>query len=143
VFQEINEAVSAVTHNASEIAAACREQSTGIQEVNRAVVAMNQLVQTSTAMIGQSTTVAEGLRREAQSLASLVSRFNVGEGEVPDTRLGKLANAPPAKPSRRERRPAPTLGRASDPSEAELAQAVVRGFFEAIEPPTDRTKRRD
>lgn len=105
VFEEINEAVSAMTHNASEIAAACREQSTGIQEVNKAVVAMNHLVQTSTDMIGQSTTVAEELRREAQSLASVISRFNVGEAEVPDTRLHTPVDVPPAEPEAREPRP--------------------------------------
>jgi methyl-accepting chemotaxis protein len=143
VFEEINEAVSAVTHNASEIAAACREQSTGIQEVNSAVVAMNQLIQTSTAMITQSTTVAEELRREAHSLASVVSRFNVGDGEVPDTQLRKPAHASPARHSGREPPPEPALEPASETSEQELAEAVVRDFFESLEPPSDRTRRRN
>jgi methyl-accepting chemotaxis protein len=128
VFEEINQAVSAMTHNASEIAAACREQSTGIQEVNKAVVAMNHLVQTSTDMIGQSTTVAEELRREAQSLASVISRFNVGQGEAPDTRLRTPGDAPPAEHDAREPGPEPTPARPRRPR-ARADAGSGRGFL--------------
>jgi methyl-accepting chemotaxis protein len=139
VFKEIDEAVSAVTRNASEIAAACREQSTGIQEVNTAVVAMNHLVQTSTAMIAQSTSVAEGLRKEAQSLAQVVARFNVGERATAIDMAqppGRGAGSPP----RHLAEPAPAV---HSSSEDDVAQAVVRDFFESLKPPFDGAKRRD
>jgi hypothetical protein len=107
--------------------------------VNTAVVAMNQLVQTSTAMIAQSTGVAEGLRREAQSLATVVARFNVG-----DRRAASEAGLLPVRAA------APTTleanAAAAGPprvSEDAVARAVVRDFFESVRPPANGVRRRD
>ena len=124
----------------TRILAACREQSTGIQEVNTAVVAMNHLVQTSTAMIAQSTSVAEGLRKEAQSLALVVARFNVGERPV-SKELAQPPGGAGRAPQRHLADPAPGAAQAS--SEDEVAQAVVRDFFESLKPPFDGARRRD
>jgi methyl-accepting chemotaxis protein len=139
VFKEIDEAVSTVTRNASEIAAACREQSTGIQEVNTAVVAMNHLVQTSTAMIAQSTSVAEGLKKEAQSLATVVARFNVGDRAAAREAAplpGRGGGTPP-------RQPEAVPGNPQHVNEDEVAQVVVRDFFESLRPPANGVRRRD
>ncbi|MRV76200.1 HAMP domain-containing protein [Duganella sp. FT92W] len=60
---------------------ASAEQSTGIQEVNRAVTQMDAITQQNAALVEQAAAAAESLREQAQGLARAVSTFRLrGEG---------------------------------------------------------------
>ena len=61
-----------------EIAGSAREQATGLEQVNKAVVQIDQMTQQNAAMVDQSTTSSHALANEAKTLAELVSRFKVG-----------------------------------------------------------------
>jgi len=63
----------------SEIAASAQEQAAGLQQVNTAVNQMDQVTQQNAAMVEESTAASHSLTAEAESLARLISRFEVGE----------------------------------------------------------------
>lgn len=66
---EIDEVVGA-------IAAAAREQATGLAQVNAAVNQMDQVVQQNAAMVQQAAAATDGLRRESREMLQAVARFD-------------------------------------------------------------------
>lgn len=76
-MHEIVTSVRRVTSIMSEIAAASREQSTGIDQVNLAVVQMDQTTQQNAALVEETSAAAASLEEQAQRLQSVVSRFQV------------------------------------------------------------------
>ena len=96
-LQRIVGQVAEITGLVSEIAASAQEQSTGLAQVNTAVNQMDQVTQQNAAMVEQSTAASHALAQEAQELARLVARFE----------LGKTGAAPAAAPVRRTQAPAP------------------------------------
>ncbi|MDD9941815.1 MAG: methyl-accepting chemotaxis protein [Myxococcales bacterium] len=83
VFDEIAADVESISQSASEIAAATREQATGIEEVNKAVVMMDQLVSSSTAMIGEVSGAANAMGADADDLARSVAMFKLPNRGTP------------------------------------------------------------
>ena len=77
-LQSIVAKVGEIDALVSEISASAQEQSTGLAEVNTAVNQMDQVVQQNAAMVEQSTAASHSLAQEAQEMARLVARFNVG-----------------------------------------------------------------
>jgi methyl-accepting chemotaxis protein len=65
-----------------QIATAAQEQSTGLKEINVAINAMDQITQTVAAMVEESTAASHALSEEADQVASLISRFDVGANVV-------------------------------------------------------------
>jgi methyl-accepting chemotaxis protein-1 (serine sensor receptor) len=61
----------------AEIMAASQEQSTGIEEVNRAIVQMDQATQQNAALVEEASAAAQQLREEADSLARAVGAFRI------------------------------------------------------------------
>lgn len=78
-MDEIVGAVKKVTDTLAEIAAASREQSEGIEQVNAAVLNMDSVVQQNAALVEQSTAAADSMRMQAENLLQLVTRFKLGE----------------------------------------------------------------
>jgi methyl-accepting chemotaxis protein len=60
------------------MAASAEAQSTGIAQINVAIGQMDQSTQQNAAMVEQSTAAAVSLGREADAMAELVGRFEVG-----------------------------------------------------------------
>ena len=95
---EINSAVV-------EIASAAQEQATGLAEVNTAVNQMDQVTQQNAAMVEQSTAASHALAGEADELARLMGRFQLGQEEggmptnVEPLRRPAKAAPRPAKPT--------------------------------------------
>jgi methyl-accepting chemotaxis protein len=77
---EIVGAAKRVSDIVAEIAAASQEQSTGIDQVSRAVTQMDRLTQTNVTQTGTLSSTARDLAGEAQRLLALVSRFTLGDG---------------------------------------------------------------
>jgi len=81
-LQRIVGRVAEIDGLVSEISASAQEQATGLQQVNTAVNQMDQVTQQNAAMVEQSTAASHSLSQEAESLASSVSRFRIGDGSV-------------------------------------------------------------
>jgi methyl-accepting chemotaxis protein len=91
-LDEIVGAVKRVTDLVGEIAAASQEQSTGIDQVNRAVGQMDRVVQDTATQTEALSTTAQGLAAQAAELHGLVGRFVVAGGAAAAT--AAVAGAP-------------------------------------------------
>ena len=78
-LDEIVGAVKRVTDIVTEIASSAREQSTGIDQINKAITQMDQVTQSSAGQTRDMSSTAGDLSRQAQSLRGLVSRFRLDE----------------------------------------------------------------
>jgi methyl-accepting chemotaxis protein len=108
---EIVSSVKRVTDIIAEIAAAAQEQSTGIDQVNRAVTQMDQVTQANATQTDQLASTARALAGQAEQLHALVGRFRLdAELDAPPPSRGAPEAAPPATPWRR----APRAGHAAD-----------------------------
>ncbi|WP_306715615.1 methyl-accepting chemotaxis protein [Burkholderia dolosa] len=74
---EIVAGISGVAAVMTQINAAAEEQSRGIEEVNRAVAALDQMVQQNAALVEESAAASSALQVQASTLADAVSRFKV------------------------------------------------------------------
>ncbi|MDP3867693.1 methyl-accepting chemotaxis protein, partial [Phenylobacterium sp.] len=70
--------ISQINGVVSEIAASAQEQATGLHQVNTAVTQMDQMTQQNAAMVEQSTAAGHSLRNEADTLMTLINKFDVG-----------------------------------------------------------------
>ncbi len=69
--------VKGVTEIMSEIAAASREQRSGIEEVNKAITQMDQVTQQNAALVEETASASESLKHQAQTMAQAVSVFSL------------------------------------------------------------------
>jgi methyl-accepting chemotaxis protein len=76
---EIVASVQRVCDIVGEISAAARAQSTGLAEVNGAVVQLDQMTQQNAALVEQSAAAAESLKEQARRLALAASRFRLAD----------------------------------------------------------------
>jgi methyl-accepting chemotaxis protein len=72
---EVNTAIGGVSDIIAEIAAASREQATGLEQVNMAVSQMDQTTQRNAALVEETTASAQALAHQATELAELVGFF--------------------------------------------------------------------
>ncbi|ASC68124.1 Aspartate chemoreceptor protein [Achromobacter denitrificans] len=96
-MQEIVASVKRVTDIMGEISAASEEQSSGIDQVNRAVSQMDEVTQQNAALVEEAAAAAGSLQEQAQRLAEAVSVFKINAGEVievPAQQLAQQRSAP-------------------------------------------------
>jgi methyl-accepting chemotaxis protein len=93
-LDDIVAAVKRVTDIIAEIAAASQEQSTGIDQVNRAVTQMDQVVQANAAQTEELSSTAQTLATQARELQALVGRFRLAD----DGPVARPASTPAASP---------------------------------------------
>lgn len=74
-LEEIIISVSRVTDIVSEIALATNEQSAGIEQVNNAILQMDETTQNNAALVEESTAVIETIADHARSLNEMMSYF--------------------------------------------------------------------
>jgi methyl-accepting chemotaxis protein len=91
-LDEIVTSVKRVTDLIAEIAAASREQTTGIEQVNRAVAQMDQVVQGNAAQTEELTSTAQALAAQAAELQTLVGRFRLDEDGAADAVASRPAS---------------------------------------------------
>jgi len=120
---EIIERVNKVTEIVAEIAAASEEQSSGIEQVNKAVMQLDELTQQNAAMVEEATASSQAQADLANSLHQLVSQYRVSrDGFVAAPRQDREVRNPrapaPANDFVVERRGAdrPWSGQAQRPS---------------------------
>ena len=82
-MHEIVTSVKRVSDIISEIAAASGEQSAGIQQVNDAVIKMDDMTQQNTALVEEAAAAAESMLEQADELMNAVSVFQLeNEGQT-------------------------------------------------------------
>ena len=89
---EIVASVKKVSDIVAEIAAASREQSTGIEQVNRAVMQMDELTQQNATLVEEASASARNLSSLTEALESNVARYRLST---------ESADGMPAQPLRR------------------------------------------
>ncbi|QCP49668.1 HAMP domain-containing protein [Trinickia violacea] len=114
-MEEIIGAVQRVTDIMGEIAAASEEQSTGIDQVARAVTQMDEVTQQNAALVEEAAAAAQSLEDQASKLRSTVAVFRLDDGYAAPAVAASPARAVSrAKPAARvtAAAPAPALSAA-------------------------------
>lgn len=121
---EIVSAVKKVSDIIAEIAAASQEQSVGIEQINKAVLQMDEVTQQNAALVEQAAAASESLDEQAKSLDQLMAYFRVANTEASPAAAKKAgqrrAAAAPA-PASRARAAAPAESRSRTPASARKA----------------------
>jgi methyl-accepting chemotaxis protein len=76
-LEQIVVAVKKVTDIVAEIAAASREQSAGIDQVNKAVMQLDELTQQNAALVEQAAAASQTMAEQARGLNDSMQRFHV------------------------------------------------------------------
>lgn len=79
---QIVQSVRQVADIMAGITAASQEQSSGIAEVNKAIVSMDDMTQQNAALVEQAAAAAQSMQHQAQALVRAVSVFKVGSGTL-------------------------------------------------------------
>ncbi|TCV94869.1 methyl-accepting chemotaxis protein [Luteibacter rhizovicinus] len=116
---EIVDSVKKVTDIVAEIAAASQEQSAGIDQVNHAVLQMDEMTQQNAALVEESAAAARAMHEQANELTRQVGFFHVA---------GDGTRAPAQKKA----------ARASTVDEVEAVFAAVRSAPAAVQPRAQR-----
>ncbi|HEY6452125.1 MAG TPA: methyl-accepting chemotaxis protein [Steroidobacteraceae bacterium] len=118
---EIVNAVKKVTDIVGEIAAASREQSSGIEQVNKAVLQMDATTQQNAALVEQAAAASLAIVEHAQALGTVISRYQVGQVRT----SGAPPAARPAAARPAPARPAPARPAVSQPSAPRQAGSAL------------------
>jgi methyl-accepting chemotaxis protein len=99
---EIVASIKKVAVVVSEIANASAEQSTGIDEINRALTQMDQATQQNSALVEENAATAKTLEHQAKAMDEQVAFFQIADHEIARTGslLGKGGRGP-AEPAAR------------------------------------------
>jgi methyl-accepting chemotaxis protein len=81
-MSDVVSSVARVTDIMAEIMAASEEQSAGIQQINGAIVHMDQVTQQNAALVEEAAAAADSLQDQAKSLAQLVDSFKLDAREL-------------------------------------------------------------
>ncbi|WP_445658816.1 methyl-accepting chemotaxis protein [Achromobacter sp. NCFB-sbj8-Ac1-l] len=129
-MQEIVASVKRVTDIMGEISAASEEQSSGIDQVNRAVSQMDEVTQQNAALVEEAAAAAGSLQEQAERLVEAVAVFKINAGaviDVPARQLAQPRSAPRvAAPAAEPAEPAPQEKSAATPPPARRAAPAVR-----------------
>ncbi|KQB09921.1 methyl-accepting chemotaxis protein [Vibrio metoecus] len=74
-LKEIVEAVARVSDLIAQIAASSVEQSTGIDEINRAIAAMDEMTQQNASLVEETSAASQSLKDEGKELLNLMNFF--------------------------------------------------------------------
>jgi len=119
-MQEIVASVKRVTDIMGEISAASEEQSSGIDQVNRAVSQMDEVTQQNAALVEEAAAAAGSLQEQAQRLAEAVAVFKINAGEVIEAPAQQLASQRSAP-----RMPAPQAAERKASAEPAMAESLA------------------
>jgi methyl-accepting chemotaxis protein-1 (serine sensor receptor) len=78
-MRNVSASISRVTQMMAEISASSLEQSTGIEQVNQAVVQMDEMTQQNAALVEEAAAAASSLHQQTQQLKQAVSVFEISD----------------------------------------------------------------
>jgi methyl-accepting chemotaxis protein len=103
-MDELVGSVRRVAEIMTEIAAASHEQSSGIEQINKAITQMDTVVQMNASLVEEATAAATSMASQATGLARAVAQFQIDEERgVPLPEPGAM----PAAPARHDAAPPP------------------------------------
>ncbi|WMW80005.1 methyl-accepting chemotaxis protein [Undibacterium cyanobacteriorum] len=106
-MQEVVESVKRVSDMISEITAAGQEQSSGVDQINNAIMQMDSVTQQNAALVEEAAAAAATLQEQAENLVKVVSVFKLDQSHFATNRPRATARpAPSPAPSRRSAPPA-------------------------------------
>jgi methyl-accepting chemotaxis protein len=109
--------VRRVTDVVAEISAASHEQSDGIEQINHAIVQMDEVTQQNAALVEQAAAAAQSLQEQSGRLVETVSIFKLSSHETP--RAQPARKSAPPKPASKPTAAAPAAPAA--PAKAAVA----------------------
>ncbi|MBN9502062.1 MAG: hypothetical protein J0H02_09840 [Armatimonadetes bacterium] len=109
-LDEIVNSVKKVADIISEIAAAAQEQSEGIEQVNKAIIQMDQITQQNAALVEEASATSESMNNQAIGLQNLVNQFTLDAAKMSELMAAAQAAA------KAEERAAPAASRVRKPS---------------------------
>ena len=122
--------VKRVADMINEISAATAEQTTGIGQINDAVMQLDQVTQQNAALVEESAAAADSLNQQASQLVQAVAVFNIGHSESHSVvSLARTAShSPVRKPAVKASLPAPSV-----PGAPRRPVAHVNGSRQAVD----------
>ncbi|HTV78425.1 MAG TPA: methyl-accepting chemotaxis protein [Steroidobacteraceae bacterium] len=109
---QIVASIKTVSGLVAEIAAASREQSQGIEQINQSVLRMDEFTQTNGSLVAQATAASQAMAQRAGELNGMMQRYQLHEGTQPPLAEAAAAARPRPDPLL-EPRPAPPPRRAA------------------------------
>ena len=91
MLQEIVSAVKKVADVVAEIEAANSEQSSGIDQVGKAVTAMDEMTQQNAALVEQAAAASQSMAERARQLSGSVAHYLTGEERAVRGRVAAAA----------------------------------------------------
>jgi ABC-type transporter Mla subunit MlaD len=129
---EVVQSVKRVTDLMGEISAASGEQHTGIEQVNQAIMQMDEVTQQNAALVEEASAAAQSMAAQSNTLRELVSIFTIDASDPAAQASGLApANAAPVRRPAIKRKPA-----ASSATIARNSPALVKAWQTAS--PTSR-----
>jgi len=113
IMNDVVVSVQQVKDLISEIAVASREQSSGVEEMNKALMQLEDMTQQNAALVEQATASALTFKEESARLSGLVGQFRIEETASPSGALSRPA--PLEAPAIPAARPARALGQKPGP----------------------------
>jgi methyl-accepting chemotaxis protein len=105
-LSEIVDSIKQVADIVSGIAAASAEQSTGLEQINRALIEMDEATQRNSALVEENSATAKTLEQQSQDMQTRISSFKLdaGHGHAPaaERRLKRGTEPTESKQPRRK-----------------------------------------
>ncbi len=108
----------------ADIATASTEQSTGIEQINRALTQMDEVTQQNSALVEENAATAKTLEQQSTTMSAEVNVFNLGDDD--DVPLAPSAQKPPAAISLKSAAPAKPAMKSAAPDRAPKPAASPR-----------------
>lgn len=96
-LEQIVSAVRKVSDIIAEIAAAGQEQSAGVEQVNKAVMQLDETTQQNAALVEQASAASQAMAEQARALNQLLARYQVAEQSGVAASVAKAAPEPTPK----------------------------------------------
>ena len=93
-LEQIVASVKKVSDIVAEIAAASREQSSGIEQVNKAVMQMDEMTQQNAALVEQASAASKAMEQQSATLVSQIGYFRTGTAYTAPTPIA--THTPPS-----------------------------------------------
>jgi methyl-accepting chemotaxis protein len=130
---EIVVGVKKVTDVMAEIASSSREQSSGIDQVNKAITMMDDVTQQNAALVEEASAATQALTEQAANLTQLISRFRVGDASGQGYSQAVVPAAARAAPAIERRSPSRPMTGKKRPAAARSAPAPAANGGAAAE----------
>ncbi|MGC1460506.1 MAG: methyl-accepting chemotaxis protein [Steroidobacteraceae bacterium] len=132
-LEQLVSAVKQVSDIIAEIAAASQEQSSGIDQVNKAVMQLDATTQQNSALVEEASAASESMADQARGLAEMMDKYNVSDEVVPARPAAVVISRGSAvQPNPQERR-----GAGRPWAKAELSARPAKSFTPGV--PVGRT----